>query len=380
MVDLRERALTTSRRITVRRRALASAAVAVTAVIAGTAFLLRPAPADVAPGPSATSASPRRTDEPTPTPASSPTVADTTSHPPAKPAPAIGAWQSTAAPSLPGTAVYVTATGDAAPYTISVHRLANGTRQTRTLGPVTDNGCAAQSATISPDGEWLAFVLGDAVGLTHGDELYAVNLTDGTTRLLARGVDCTGGNHPIWWPDSASLRVTRGQQLGRVDLATGGFTPLPPAWRDYVAFAPGGGPRVVAGRLETADGQLIRQLPPVPSPPPVGSSIQAVSADGRYVAVGAHNTDPGVQRGAFEVMDTVSGQVVGLATLLGQEPPGGEQLSNVFFLANGGMIVCTNVRNTPNVTWRLVRAVGSVTATLTAAPTFVSTGQFTYLG
>ena len=201
----------------------------------------------------------------------------------------------------------------------------------------------------------MAFVLGDAVGLKHGDELYVVNLTDGSTKLLARGVDFTGGNHLIWFPDSASLRIYRGDQLGRVDVVNGGFTPLPDAWRGYVAFAPGGGLRIVGGRLESADGQLIRQLPPIPLPPPVGTSAQSLSADGRYLAVGHHNTDPGVARNAYEVMDTVNGQVVGLATLLGQELPATDVLSNVFFLANGGMIVCTNVGGSPNVTWRLVR-------------------------
>ena len=265
---------------------------------------------------------------------------------------------------------YVTATGDAAPSGFSVHRLADGTRQTqRARSPTTG---APQSATMSPDGEWLAFVLGDAVGLTHGDELYAVNLTkEHTTRLLARASTAPAATTPIWWPDSASLRVTP-RPLGRVVSPP---APLPRR-RGAITSPFGRWPRVVAGRLETADGQLIRQLPPVPSAP-VGSSIQAVSADGRYVAVPHPRRRPSTRgvrgHGYRERAGGRAGDLVGPGTT------GGEQLSNVFFLANGGMIVCTNVRNTPNVTWRLVRAVGSVAA-LTAAPTFVSTGQFTYLG
>ena len=85
-VDLRDRALTTSRRITVRRRAMAVTAVAVTMVLAGTAVVLRPDR-----GPTVAPITPTPSLEPSPSPVPTsppaPTVADTASHPPASPRP-----------------------------------------------------------------------------------------------------------------------------------------------------------------------------------------------------------------------------------------------------------------------------------------------------
>jgi hypothetical protein len=177
------------------------------------------------------------------------------------------------------------------------------------------------------------------------------------------------------------LRVGLEAGCGRVDVATVEVTPLGDAWCGYIAFAPGGAFRVRAGAVETSNGVLVREVPAVPDADGAVSA-QGVSADGRLVALGPEGSDPTVQRSVQWVVDTVTGQVLSLAALLG---PGhdDETLTGVHFLADGGLVVSTR-SSSGRVVWYLLTAVGTVTADATDAPSpglttdGIPTGQFVY--
>jgi hypothetical protein len=187
IVDLRDRSLATSRSITRRHRLLAitSTVVAVAAIAAG-AVALRPGGGDPQPiGPPPTgSISPSRTPTTPPSPSASPTPAMTG--------------------ELPGTAVFVrlefdsAADYDSAMVTVTVDRLIGGSTQSMvTMSTPQKVECPGLSSTLSPDGETLAYVTGSALAEQPGD-LYVVDVAGGDPRLVATGVYCTGGLHPIW--------------------------------------------------------------------------------------------------------------------------------------------------------------------------------------
>jgi hypothetical protein len=360
MVDLRDRALGTSRRRTRQRRSLVSfsAAAAVLAVTGAVALVWS------------------QTDG-HPLPPAGPTRPTT----PSVTAPA------TPSSVLPGTAIYLTSDG----VSLQAVRIVAGQRQTTTIA--TANSDEVMTATISPDGSTIAFEPGCdwSQGGSTSATVSVVGIAGGTARKVASGVRCDGGMHPIWFPDSASLRVVyftdlaTGERCGQVDAATSAFTVLGATqnagWCDYVAFAPGGAfrARLVGNQwvVETAAGTTVRSVATFLTGP-LGSAIQGLSADGRYLAIGAHNTDPGIRRTAYTVVDTVTGEQLPLATLLGRDP-GGTTLSGISFLPDGGAVVDTDVQGAGAHTWYLLSAVGVVTAIVDNAPSGIANGQFVYL-
>jgi hypothetical protein len=368
MVDLRDRALGTSRRRTRRRRSWVSisAIAAVLAVVGGAALVwTRPAGHPLPPAGSTS-----------PTPSVTPSV--------------------TAPPTplsvLPGTAIYLTTDR----VSLEAVRIVAGQRQTTTIA--TANLDEVMTATISPDGSTIAFEPNCDLGQggTSAD-LSVVSVAGGTPRKVVTGVRCDGGSQPIWFPDSASLRVvyltnrtTGDDSCRRIDVATGAFTQLGTklgttqnaGWCDYVAFSPGGGFRArrVSNRwvVETSAGATVRSVA-VFATGPVGSAIQGLSADGRYLAIGIHNTDPGIERTANTVVDTVTGERLPLATLLGREPAANATLGGISFLPDGGAVVDTYLQAAATHTWYLISAVGAVTAIVDNAPGWIDNGQFVYL-
>jgi hypothetical protein len=60
--------------------------------------------------------------------------------------------------------------------------------------------------------------------------------------------------------------------------------------------------------------------------------VQSVSDDGRFVAAGDGNTDPGRARSAHYVMDMVTGKAVPLPSVRGS-------VNEIFFRPDGGMVL-----------------------------------------
>jgi hypothetical protein len=286
-------------------------------------------------------------------------------------------------PLLPGTTIYVTTGEDddlglAYRYGDDVTDEVGGRRETAWLFPVYGVGeCPWTSAVVSPDGAAIAYVTGSAATGDVGD-LYVADRNAGfLPTLVATDVSCSGGRHPIWYPDSLSLRIARADDAtcGRVVVAAGEFTALGEDWCGYVAFAPDGAYRARAGNVETADGVAVRPIPAVPDAPAQTVPL-SISVDGRLVGLGHLNSDPSITRVTAYVADTESGRILTLAEIVGSGHDQ-EQLQGVHFLADGGMVVAT-YSPAGNTTWYLLDAHGAVTATLSDAPDWPGAGRFEY--
>ena len=368
MVDLRDRTLHTSRQRTRRRRLWVSVttAGAVMTVISAAA-LLWPHPGDTPPQPVGPTSQPTVT---------APTASTTVTTP------------ATPLTYLPGTAMYLTLNDDQ----LQVVRIVAGQPQTTTIGVVDIDG--SMSATLSPDGQTVAYETGCEAPPGVVGDLVINRSAGGTPRTVANGIWCGGGPHPIWFRDSASLRVsyptkdiTGLERCGRMDVATGAFTSLGTVlgegWCEYLAFSPDGSlrARIADGGhqyvIETAASVVVRYATIPPFVPPAGRCIQALSADGRYLALGQHNSDIGTNRRVRWIEDTSTGEFVPLATLLGHSPADGEELDGISFLADGGAVVATVTNQV--FRWYLLSSIGVVTAIVDDAPGQILTGQFVYL-
>jgi hypothetical protein len=375
VVDLRDRALATSRRMTWRHRALAATAtVAVVTVVAGVTATLWPRGVDTSPPPSE-SLSPRPS-----------THADPL-------APVLGERVALPWESLPGTVVYLSfdvlsGNPGAHTYQYSVRRVADGVALVASLGPeVTHTDCSFNVPSVSPDGSMVAMAAGGKVRpgetwldgtsvFVDGASLFVTDLATGASRRLVDGIECGA---TIWSPDSARILVSTPSGCRWVDVTTGAATPYE---RDegcgYVAFAPTGGfwasyPNVYTPANTVAT--VVPRPPDFPEGQPV--TIQAVSANGRFVALGHGSTDPGYQREARWLYDTTTGQFLTAGQVLGAAHAG-KQITNVVFLANGGMVVSTYDPAAAKHYWHDVAQLGSVVATV-VAPGPILTGRFAYL-
>jgi hypothetical protein len=378
VVDLRDRALATSRRMTRRRQALTAATVvAVVAVLGGVTAALWPRGRNTDPPPPAES--------PTPTASASASPSPEPSTPVDPLAPALGPWVSSPRASLPGTALYLTfdvvsASPGAYTYRYTVHRLADGVDQAATLGPeVSITNCSANIPALSPDGTTVAMAAGGVErpgeGWVDGAALYVTDVTTGTSRRLVEGIECGAA---IWSADSSRLLVQTSSGCHWVDVATGVATAYEHEACTYVAFAPTGGGWSRFPNVYTPAGAVATTLPrppDFPQGPPV--TTQAISADGRYVALGYGSTDPGYKREARWLYDTTTGQFLTPAQVLGAAYAG-RQITNVVFLAGGGMVVSTFDSATAAHAWHYLPQLGSVAATVDASGP-IETGRFTYL-
>lgn len=369
-VDLRDRALATSRRLTIRRRVVvATAGVAVVAAfVAGTAAVQSTAlrPPTVPPG----SGSP--TSSSTPAPSASP---------PRPVVMTLGPWTSTPRESLPGTTIlrFFEKVGAGELYQQQVYRFSGGVEQFAAVGPPMPlANCPLNGPGVSPDGRFIATTVGQGPGADESffaeASLHVTDLVSGHTWVVTRGIGCWAS----WGADSSSLVVSTPQgECQRVEVSTGTLVALEGPCA-YLQFAPGGAFRVSHPTVEDANGVVVAQLPSTLPGDDSGAGVEAfgISSDGRLVALGRGNTEPRRNRVSGWLYDTVAERFIDVDELLG---PGhaGERLEHVVFLDNGGMVVET--RAVDFFRWYVLSGLGTVTATLLDAPGGISQGSFSYV-
>ncbi|MGN9811987.1 hypothetical protein ACTMSW_21835 [Micromonospora sp. BQ11] len=324
-VDLRDRALRTSRRLGIQRVVVTSTtAVVMVGAATGTAFALMPKADGTSPLPAGTptvTLDPSGDVPPTPAPSGSrqspsPSVTDTT-----PPGSAV----------LGGTRYHVGRSGGDA--IVRAVRGADDSVLARV--PLGDDPCVGNSITVSPDGRRLAWV---EDGAASGVGTLMTAAVDGSRkRQVATDVVCLGGN-PLVWEGGDLLMVRLGDGPYRsVDMSAGKIL--------------GGDPGMERDRWWSPDGRYLAAVmdgePYVSGPgvsraylydPPAeeaarydGWAVRSVSMEGRYVAVGWKGTAVSRQDGSFAVVDTTTGRSVDL-------PVKGEILS-IHFTADRKVLV-----------------------------------------
>ncbi|WP_446212014.1 hypothetical protein [Micromonospora sp. IBSANI012] len=330
-VDLRDRALRTSRRIGIQRAiATSAAAVVLFGAATGTAFAILPnRGADPVPGttPSVT-ASPSPTPSPTPSPSGSPSIA-----PPA-----------TSTSSQPATSATFgrlhygpVNTGEAA--TAHLYSWTPGGTPVRRLA--LPAGPARNNAAVSPDGRRVAWV-------EESGALWTSALDGSGKRKLRDLVDNMCWS-PTWSPNSRQLTVRLGaadgsfSKVGLLDVSSGAFTEVAgfdgchPVWAAYgtVAFADGSNGTVV---VTDRTGAGRRTIPGLGSKGSryVCFDVASISPDGRRIALFRIDRDGTYGDAARDllvnaVLDTRTGSVVTL-------PLGGRELRQAYFQADGSLV------------------------------------------
>ncbi|MEH1055126.1 hypothetical protein V6U89_07930 [Micromonospora sp. CPCC 206171] len=331
-VDLRDRALRTSRRIGIQRAiATSAAAVVLFGAATGTAFAFLPnRSADPIPGttPSVT-ASPSPTASPTPSPSGSPSIA-----PPA-----------TSTSSQPATSasfgrLYYGPFGSGGADTARLYSWTPGGTPVRRLA--LPNNPAQLNAAVSPDGRRVAWV-------EDGGALWTAALDGSGKRKLHDLVDNMCWS-PTWSPNSRQLTVRLGaadgnfSKVGLLDVTSGAFTEVAgfqgchPAWAadGTVAFADGSnGTVVVTDRTGTG-----RRT--IPGPGSKGSryvcfDVASISPDGRRIALfriersSESYGDAARELIVNAVLDIRTGKEVSL-------PLGGRELRQAYFQADGSLV------------------------------------------
>ncbi|MEV4540172.1 TolB family protein [Micromonospora echinaurantiaca] len=332
-VDLRDRALRTSRRIGIQRAvATSAAAVVMLAAATGTAFAILPN---------------RGTD---PLPATTPSVTASPS-PSASPTPS-----ATGSPSAPvsgdpagsaGTAAFGRVLYGAHPGTLGEDDKAaghlyswqpgDGPKRLLAIDPLV----AVLNAAVSPNGRRVAWVEDDALW---------VSAADGSgKRKLRTGVDgqCWG---PTWSPDSQRLTIGTissdpgAYRTGTIEVSSGRFTEVGPAdgchpvWSGdgrTIAYADGSDGRVI---LASPTGKGKRAIPGLGGDARYSCfDVASLSPDGDRIAL--YRRGPDMESGdvareldANVVLDTRTGKAVSL-------PLGGRELRQVFFQSDGSTVV-----------------------------------------
>lgn len=326
--DLRNRVDRTSRRLRTRRTIVTSAAaVAVVAALTGGAALLqfradgkRP---DVVPG---VSVAPTSTAPPSPTAA--PTSAST----------------SAPANAVPGTLSFLRLQAGKA---IELRRYVDGTLQTVSFGVATSKDVYA---TPSPDGTRLAINTTPNKDQIAPGDLIVVS-AGGARKTIAHSVRWDGGSTVVWTPDGTAL-IAGGTQYDAVTGASRPFRDEP----QYLAYSPGGttiayvhptAPESI--KISKVDGSAARTVPvtgleecTITAGCP--TSVQAVSDDGRYVALGNVNSDPSHVYQTALVYDTVAKRRL---SQLGT-------FDHALFGAGGAIVVTATQVKVYDATWKLV--------------------------
>jgi hypothetical protein len=280
-VDLRDRSISTARRIGARRAVVAtSAAAALVAVAAVAAYALRPATQNTMP------------------PASTPTV----STPP-----------TTVPAGFGGTTYYYVRTGDR----YQVLSFAGGqVSEHHAITAPAGDACVGNSLIVSPDGAYLAWVEGGD-GASSVTGTLTVSRIDGTEPHQVPGVYCSF-DEADWIREPLRLRVSRTTgQPGYVDVdpATGRTTP---ATRDGIVWSANRTSRAIVPTAANAPvtvegpfGQSERQVE-YEDNPACGFEVRAVSDDGQRLIIGRCNTDPGRNLFGYVLLDTTTGRPVEL--------------------------------------------------------------------
>ncbi|MFI7247473.1 WD40 repeat domain-containing protein [Micromonospora chalcea] len=352
-VDLRDRALRTSRRLGIQRAAATSAAVLVVlAAATGTALAIRPnSQAPVPAGPSVTVTAPPV--ETTPTPSAEPSSTPSTS-----PSETTGGGPGEDVTF--GRLVYGPSDLANAPSPTSTVRLQSwrpGDAPVRLLG--LPYGPAQVNVSVSPDGKSVAWV--ETTGAVW------VSALDGSGRRKLRdGVDDLCWS-PVWLPNSQQLvvRLTAAgggdPDTGVLDVSSGKFTRVTGldgchavfAADGTLAFADGSDGTIV---LTDRNGKNRRTVPGLGAKGSryVSFDLSGLSPDGRRVALLRIDRNGTYGDAAREllvnaVLDTRTGAEVPL-------PLEGRQLRQVFFQPDGSMVV--RVRSGDRYTVVLVDATG----------------------
>ncbi|MFG3604081.1 TolB-like translocation protein [Micromonospora chersina] len=321
-VDLRDRALRTSRRLGIQRAvATSAAALVVLAAATGTALAIRPngqGPAPAPAGPSVTSTAPPA--EVTPTPSPSDSASPTGS--PVKPASV-----------LPGTRYYLETTSTKA----RIHAVRGGSDQVvHQLSYAATHGCEWNTLTVSPDGKRVAWVQDSTDNGTSG-VLLAGTIGRSNATTLLDDVNCLGPR-PLVWQGSDLLMVARksGQSVLLDVAANKRVNGDPGQETDRCWSADGRWLAAMAdGKPYVADETQSRQYSYTPPKDEAahwdGWQARSVSMDGRYVSVGWVGTDPSRRDDSFAVVDTTTSKVVDL--------PGSGDIRSIMFTIDGKVIV-----------------------------------------
>jgi len=305
LVDLRDRAVRTSRRRSVRRAVAAS--VAVLAVTGGSAVIVTQLSGRSLP----------------PAPSSSPS-------PSAVPAPTV---TGVPAPTTIGGTLYYARSG-------AVHALRQGADQV--VATYGNDACAGNSVVVSPDGRWITWVGG---GSTAGQLRVAGTAPGSTVRTVLTDVVCLGSN-AIAWIGSTTIAVTRlangRHQAVHVDAEAGKSspatdTPWSQVWSvdtSFVATRTSTGGRVSPFNSVTGTAHDFTYTPPAAEASHHdGWDIRSVSIDGRYVALCWLGTDPGRKLETIAVVNVVDSTVVKLPVA---------SFRSVHFLGDGHVLVQTD--------------------------------------
>jgi hypothetical protein len=310
---LRERVSTTSRRLGYRRAAVASAAalaVAAVVVIGGIRLLphAHQTPAPLGPPSPTPSSAPARIVNPTPT----------------------------QTPGVPGTLVYISAV-PGQPLRVA--------RVTGTDTKVTEFGTAKENERVvvpSPDGRWVAAISSpDPGNLAPGD--LTVIEAGGAEHKLIPQVSWGGGVWPLWTVDSRDVTVKlASDNWVLVDPASDSASPAPGLHGEYFAWSANGAYQAHEEYDSTVvvtrpDGTVSSRTPlsglsECHERPACPFAVQAVSDDGRYVALGHGNTDPSHVTEAHLVLDTRTGRPATLPKVDGD-------ITQIFFRRDGGLVL-----------------------------------------
>ena len=337
-VDLRDRALRTSRRLGIQRAiATSAAAVVMVGAATGTAFALMP-----------------RNDGQAPMPADSPSITVTPSPVEVSPTP-----ETSGSAEAPGTATSSAPTQPEATIGRIFYGLApsNVDRQTGPLWSFKPGGSPTRlmdlpstalysNVMVSPDGKRVAWVEPDRY-------LRVANVDGSEERKLSAGDHPTTEPYcwtPTWSPDSSKLMMSpileaepnQVTEKGIIDLATGRYGPIAnvkgchPLWSAdgrVLAYANGEG-RVALGR---PDGSGERFIPNLSTQAQFSSfDVSSLSPDGSRIALklrqkGDTYGDVGRELDANAVLDTRTGKKVNL-------PLGGRTMRQAYFQADGTLV------------------------------------------
>jgi hypothetical protein len=328
LADLRNRVDRTSRRLRTRRMvATSAAAVAVVAALTAGATVLRfqsdGTGPDVLPG--ASTAAP--------------------SAPPSAPPSTPPSTTASTVDSIPGELSFLPRLQ--AGKTIELHRYVGGALQKVTFGTATSKD---MYATPSPDGTRLAINTSPNGDLIAPGDLVVVS-AGGGRKTIARDVNWAGGSTAVWTPDGTAL-IADGVQYDATTGASRPFHDRP----GYLAYSPSGTtiaylhptePNAV--KVAKVDGTAPRNvsvsgLTECEQTAGCPTSVQAVSDDGRYVALGNVNSDPSHVYSTALVYDTVAKQRL---SQLGK-------FEHVFFLADGAIVVTATQVKVLDKAWKVV--------------------------
>jgi Tol biopolymer transport system component len=212
-------------------------------------------------------------------------------------------------------------------------------RTTFGIATATDRWVAAPA----PDGTKVAIIRSpDPANVTPGD--LQVVTPGGTRKTLAHQVPWGGGLWPAWTPDGTAIIVGE----TRYDAATGAkthATSLPDA-TGYLTWSPDGSHLAYAVTasneiaISRADGtgRRLVSLEGLTGCDEAGcpESVQAVSPDGRYVALGQHRSDPSHQESTVLVYDTRDRREIALPGVVTDN--NGED-TQVYFRDDGGLLI-----------------------------------------